>query len=111
VAGFFICGRFHDERAKKTGHRRRNGVNEVTMKTQRTIQTHQLEKFARFLEIHPGFYPELEEENAMVCGFHVGGCFLAIADMDMIISSQPRQSPSVSVLMLTTWPKVDKKPV
>jgi hypothetical protein len=98
-------------RAKKAGHRSRNGESEVTMKTQATIQTHQLEKFARFLEIHPGFHPELAEETAMVCGFHVGGCFLTIADMDMIISSQPRQSPRVSALLLTTWPKVNIKPV
>jgi hypothetical protein len=98
-------------RAKKAGHRRRNGESELTMKTQGTLQTHQLEKFARFLESHPGFYPGLEEENAMVCGFHVDGCFLTIADMDKIISSQPRQSPPVSSLLLTTWPKVNKKPV
>jgi hypothetical protein len=59
------------------------------MKTQATMHGEQLEKFARFLDVHPGFYPELEEESAMVTGFHVGGCFLTIADMDRFISSQP----------------------
>ena len=98
-------------RAKKAGHGKRDGESEITMKMQRTLQTHQLEEFARFLEAHPGFYPELEEDNAMVCGFHVGGCFLTIADMEMIISSQPRQSPPVSPFLLSTWPKVNKKPV
>jgi hypothetical protein len=59
------------------------------MKTQGTMQGNQLEEFARFLEMHPGFYPELEEENAMVCGFYVGGCFLTIAEMDRLVSSRP----------------------
>jgi hypothetical protein len=40
----------------------------------------QLEKFARFLETHPGFYPELTGENAEICGFRVGGCFLSIGE-------------------------------
>jgi len=64
------------------------------MKTQATMHADQLEKFARFLEMHPGFYPELKKENAMVCGFHVGGCFLTIAEMDRFISSQPTSLPT-----------------
>jgi hypothetical protein len=63
------------------------------MKPHATMQADQLEKFARFLDVHPGFYPELEEENAMVCGFHVGGCFLSIAEMDRFVSRQPDSAP------------------
>ncbi len=58
------------------------------MKTQATMHPRQLEMFARFLEDHPGFWPELAGVNAMVCGFHVGGCFLTIDEMDKLVASR-----------------------
>lgn len=61
--------------------------------THSTISAGQLEKFARFLETHPGFYPELKEENAMLCGFRIGGCFLSVAEMEEFISTRPRFAP------------------
>ena len=36
------------------------------------MSTGQLEKFVRFLEMHPGFCPELKGENGVVYGFRVG---------------------------------------
>ena len=74
------------------------------MKTQATMQIGQLEKFARFLETHPGFYPELREETAAVCGFRVGGCLLTIADMERLIDSQPRFDSRETALLLTEPP-------
>ncbi len=41
-----------------------------------------LRKIALFLEEHPGFWPELVGEDALVCGFHVGGCSLTIGEME-----------------------------
>jgi len=80
------------------------------MKTQATMQPAQLEKFARFLEAHPGFYPELKEENAMVCGFRVGGCFLTIAEMDRFVSSQPLlPAREEATLLLTAQPVTSEK--
>jgi hypothetical protein len=64
------------------------------MKPPIAIAEEQLEKFARFLEIHPGFYPELDEENASICGFRVGGWLLSIHEMDRLVSSQ--QSATLS---------------
>ena len=68
---------------------------------QYTIPAGQLEKFARFLEVHPGFYPELEGENAVISGFRVGGCFLSVAEMDQFISTQPHFVPHEAALLLT----------
>jgi len=66
-----------------------------------TMSACQLEKFARFLEEHPGFYPELEEGNAVVSGFRVGGCFLSVSEMDKFVSTQPRFVAHQAALLLT----------
>jgi hypothetical protein len=58
-----------------------------------TMPAAQLEKFARFLEVHPGFYPELEGQNAAISGFRVGGCFLSVSEMDELISTQSHAVP------------------
>ena len=68
-----------------------------------TMPAGQLEKFARFLEDHPGFYPELGE-NAVISGFRVGGCFLSVAEMDEFISTQPHFVPHEAALLLTAQP-------
>jgi len=58
------------------------------MKWHAIMQARHLERFARFLEEHPGFWPELVGENALVCGFHVGGCFLTIRDMERLVMGE-----------------------
>ena len=60
----------------------------------------QLEKFARFLEMHPCFYPELKGENGEVFGFRVGGCFLSVGEMNEFISTQPHFAPHEAALLL-----------
>ena len=72
---------------------------------QPTMPAGQLEKLARFLEVHPGFYPELEEENGVIFGFRLGGCFLSVAEMDEFISTQPHFVPHQAALLLTAQPK------
>jgi hypothetical protein len=61
---------------------------EAAMKTLRAMQACQLEKFARFLEEHPGFSPELMGENVYVYGFRVGECFLSVDEMERLIDTQ-----------------------
>jgi len=61
----------------------------------------QLEKFARFLQMHPGFYLELKEENGVVSGFRVGGCFLSVGEMNEFISAQPHFTPQEAARLLT----------
>jgi hypothetical protein len=65
---------------------------------QSTMPAGRLEKFARFLEVHPGFYPELEEDG-VISGFRVGGCFLSIAEMDEFISTRPHFVPHEAALL------------
>ena len=65
-----------------------------------TMSIGQLEKLARFLEIHPGFYPELRGENAVICGFRVGGCFLSIGEMNEFISAEPHFAAHQAALLL-----------
>jgi len=72
--------------------------------TQSTMSADQLGKLARFLEMHPGFYPELQGENGVISGFRVGGCFLSIGEMDEFISTQPRFAPHEAALLLTVQP-------
>jgi hypothetical protein len=59
------------------------------LKTHSAMSAGQLQAFARFLETHPGFYPELKEENAAISGFRVGGCLLNVDEMSEFISAQP----------------------
>jgi hypothetical protein len=59
------------------------------MNRQESMQARRLEKFARFLDEHPGFSPLLLGEDAVVCGFRVGETGFTIVEMDMLISTQP----------------------
>ncbi len=70
------------------------------MKRQATMQAHQIEKFARFLEEHPGFSPLLMGEDALVCGFQVGGSYLRIEDMERLIATQPQFDAQEAALLL-----------
>jgi hypothetical protein len=63
----------------------------------------QLEKVARFLETHPGFYPELNGD-AEILGFRVGGCFLSVGEMSEFISAQPRFAADEAALLLAAPP-------
>jgi len=58
------------------------------MKTPRAMQARLIEKFARFLEEHPEFSPELMGEDAYVSGFHVGRCFLSVDDMERLTTTR-----------------------
>jgi len=78
------------------------------MKPPTTIAEEQLEKFARFLEIHPGFYPELEEESATICGFRVGGWLLTIYEMERLVSSQQSSAPSRASLVRQRFLALEK---
>ncbi len=70
------------------------------MKRQGTMQAHQIEKFARFLEEHPGFSPLLMGEDALVCGFQVGGSFLRIEEMETLMATQPQfDAQEVAILL------------
>jgi len=57
------------------------------MKTLTTMRAKQTAKFARFLEEHPGFSPELIGHDAFVCGFHMGRCFLSVDEMEQLIDA------------------------
>ena len=76
------------------------------MKAQPSMQANQLKKFALFLEIHPSFYPELEEETVAVWGFRVGSCFLTIGEMDTFIASRPHFNTREAALLLATQPTI-----
>ena len=59
------------------------------MKRQRIMRASQIGRFALFLAEHPGFWPELVGEDALVCGFHVGSCFLDTDEMEKLVAAQP----------------------
>ena len=72
------------------------------MKRQATIQADHLEKFACFLEEHPGFSPELKGEDALACGFRIGECFLTIEEMDRLIAARPFLDAGAAALLLAS---------
>ena len=74
---------------------------------QATMQPAQLEPFAHFLEEHPGFSPLLTGEDALVCGFQVGGCFLRIDEMEQLLATRPQFNARQAALLLTVpaWSK------
>jgi len=69
------------------------------MKEQRTVQAHQLEKFALFLEKHPAFSPLLMGGDALVFGFLVDGAFLRIEEMERLVDTQPRFDAQEAALL------------
>ena len=74
------------------------------LETPFTMSVGQLEKFARFLETHPGFYPELKEESGVISGFRVGSCFLSVHEMNQFIATQPHFARHEAASLLTPHP-------
>ena len=70
------------------------------MKVQANQQADQLQRLACFLEEHPGFSPTLTGEDALVCGFRIGECFLTVAEMDKLIATQPEFDAEAAALLL-----------
>jgi hypothetical protein len=70
------------------------------MKRQATMQAHQIEKFARFLDEHPGFAPLLAGEDAHVYGFQVGCTYLEIDAMQELMSTHPHFDAQQAALLL-----------
>ena len=70
------------------------------MKKHGIILAHRLEAFVRFLEEHPSFSPLLMGEDALVCGFQVGGSFLRIEEMERLIATQPRFDAQEAAMLL-----------
>ena len=77
------------------------------MKTPKVMQAGQIEKFARFLEEHPGFSPRLMGENAYVYGFYVGECFLSVEDMERLVGT--RVDVRLTALLQTAPPELSKR--
>jgi len=63
-------------------------IEEVVMKWHTKIPASLLARLARFIEEHPGFWPELVGEDAVVCGFHVGSCSLTIEEMEKLVTAK-----------------------
>lgn len=76
------------------------------MKTRTVMQISQIGKFARFLEEHPGFSPELFGGNADVYGFRVGECVLSVDEMEKLIDTPV--DPRVAALLQTRPPAMCK---
>jgi hypothetical protein len=66
------------------------------------IPAPQLERFARFLDEHPGFSPVLVGENALVRGFQVGGSNLTLDEMEAMIAIQPHFDELEAALLLAS---------
>jgi len=72
------------------------------MKRQGLMQAHQLEKFARFLDEHPGFSPLLIGQDALVCGFQMGGSFLGIEQLEWLIATEVHFDAQKAALLLSS---------
>jgi len=79
------------------------------MKWHGVLQTAQLEMFARFLEEHPGFAPELVGEDALICGFRMGDCFLTIGEMERLFATKPHFDEHEAALLLAAPPQTSSR--
>jgi hypothetical protein len=80
------------------------------MKRSEFMQPHQLARFAHFLDEHPGFSPLLVGEDALVCGFQIGGSYVGIEEMERMIAARPSFNGPKAALMLVAaagkaWPE------
>jgi hypothetical protein len=66
------------------------------------MRASQLEEFALFLEEHPGFSPALKGEDATLCGFHVGRCFLTLVEMGRLVATQAHFDAGETALLLAS---------
>jgi len=70
------------------------------MKASANMQADQMERFAKFLEEHPGFTPLLQGEEAVIFGFQTGDCFLTLSEMDRLIAAEPHFDAQQSALLM-----------
>lgn len=77
------------------------------MKTLMAMRTSQIGKFARFLDEHPGFAPELIGENAYVHGFRVGKTLLSMDEMETMIDTPV--DAQAAALLRTLLPTTGKR--
>jgi len=77
------------------------------MKTLTAMRISQIGKFARFLDEHPGFSPELIGENADVYGFHVGESLLSVDEMERLIDTPV--DVAAAALLQTLLPTTGKR--
>jgi len=70
------------------------------METSATIRADQLERFAKFLDEHPGFSPLLQGDDAVIYGFQTGDCFLTLAEMDRLVGAEPHFNAQQTALLL-----------
>jgi hypothetical protein len=48
-----------------------------------------LDEAVQFMDDHPGFSPVLSGDDAIICGFQVGECFLSIDEMHWLFATRP----------------------
>ena len=77
------------------------------MKTLTAMRTSQIGKFARFLDEHPGFSPELVGDNADVYGFRVGESLLSADEMERLIDTPV--DAAAAALLQTLLPITGKR--
>jgi len=78
---------------------------EVAMNALKIMRSSQAGKFARFLDEHPGFSPQLIGENAYVCGFRMGESLLSIDEMETLIDTPVDQQTAALLRTLLTSAK------
>ena len=70
------------------------------MKTAEIMRADQLQRFAQFLDEHPGFAPLLQGEEAVVFGFQTGDCFLMLTEMDRLVAAEPHFDSEQAAVLL-----------
>lgn len=70
------------------------------MKTVEIMRADQLQRFAQFLEDHPGFSPLLQGDDAVIFGFQTGDCFLTLSEMDRLVGAEPHFDSEQAAVLL-----------
>jgi hypothetical protein len=75
----------------------------ATMESANVMDAHQLGELARFLDDHPAFSPTFSSDDAILCGFRVGNCFVTMDEMEYLLHAPEESHEPALVGAYTEW--------
>lgn len=74
------------------------------MESVNAMDAHQLGELARFLDDHPAFSPTFSSDDAILCGFRVGDCFVTLDEMGHLFEGPEESHQALPIGVYTEWP-------
>lgn len=74
------------------------------MEPANAVDALQLGELARFLDDHPAFSPTFSSDDAILCGFQVGDCFVTMKEMRYLLDTPEEPHQPALMGAYTEWP-------